>query len=149
MSCLAADIRTRAEERARPREPRDVAGGLQGPGAVPGHGGHRRAAVQAAEAQSHPGLPDRRGDPGAVRPGRPEPSLPWLDYVTVDNPQEIAQLAEFGVVFLLFMIGLELSWERLRLMRKLVFGLGALQMIGCSLALGGIAMALGQQPVAP
>ena len=75
-------------------------------------------------------------------------SLPWLDYVTVDNPQEIAQLAEFGVVFLLFMIGLELSWERLRLMRKLVFGLGALQMIGCSLALGAIAMALGQQPVA-
>jgi CPA2 family monovalent cation:H+ antiporter-2 len=75
-------------------------------------------------------------------------TLPWLDYVTVDNPQEIAQLAEFGVVFLLFMIGLELSWERLRLMRKLVFGLGALQMIGCSLALGAIAMALGQQPVA-
>jgi CPA2 family monovalent cation:H+ antiporter-2 len=75
-------------------------------------------------------------------------SFPWLDYVTVDSPQEIAQLAEFGVVFLLFMIGLELSWERLRLMRKLVFGLGALQMIGCSLALGGIAMALGQQPVA-
>jgi len=75
-------------------------------------------------------------------------TFPWLDYVTVDNPQEIAQLAEFGVVFLLFMIGLELSWERLRLMRKLVFGLGALQMIGCSLALGGIAMALGQQPVA-
>jgi CPA2 family monovalent cation:H+ antiporter-2 len=75
-------------------------------------------------------------------------SFPWLDYVTVDNPQEIAQLAEFGVVFLLFMIGLELSWERLRLMRKLVFGLGALQMIGCSLALGGIAMLLGQPPVA-
>ncbi|SFJ72497.1 cation:proton antiporter [Caulobacter sp. UNC279MFTsu5.1] len=74
--------------------------------------------------------------------------LPWLDYVTVDNPQEIAQLAEFGVVFLLFMIGLELSWERLRLMRKLVFGLGALQMIGCSLALGGVAMVLGQPPVA-
>jgi len=75
-------------------------------------------------------------------------SFPWLDYVTVDNPQEIGQLAEFGVVFLLFMIGLELSWERLRLMRKLVFGLGALQMIGCSLALGLIAMALGQPPVA-
>jgi CPA2 family monovalent cation:H+ antiporter-2 len=73
---------------------------------------------------------------------------PWLDYVTVDNPDEIAQLAEFGVVFLLFMIGLELSWERLRLMRKLVFGLGALQMIGCSLALGGVAWALGQPPVA-
>ena len=75
-------------------------------------------------------------------------TFPWLDYVTVDSPDEIAQLAEFGVVFLLFMIGLELSWERLRLMRKLVFGLGALQMIGCSLALGGVAMALGQPPVA-
>lgn len=73
---------------------------------------------------------------------------PWLDYVTVDNPDEIAQLAEFGVVFLLFMIGLELSWERLRLMRKWVFGLGAIQVIGCSLALGGGAMALGQNPVA-
>jgi CPA2 family monovalent cation:H+ antiporter-2 len=73
---------------------------------------------------------------------------PWLDYVTVDNPEEIAQLAEFGVVFLLFMIGLELSWERLRLMRKLVFGLGAVQVIGCSLALGAGAMLLGQSPVA-
>ena len=73
---------------------------------------------------------------------------PWLDYITVDNPDEIAQLAEFGVVFLLFMIGLELSWERLRLMRKLVFGLGALQMIGCSVVLGLLAMALGQPPVA-
>ena len=73
---------------------------------------------------------------------------PWLDYVTVDNPDEIAQLAEFGVVFLLFMIGLELSWERLRLMRKLVFGLGALQMVGCSLALGAVAWLLGQPPVA-
>ena len=42
-------------------------------------------------------------------------------------PQEVAQLAEFGVVFLLFMIGLELSWERLSRMRRFVFGLGALQ----------------------
>ncbi|OYW30097.1 MAG: potassium transporter TrkA [Caulobacter sp. 12-67-6] len=80
--------------------------------------------------------------------GRFIPVAPWLDYVTVDNPDEIAQLAEFGVVFLLFMIGLELSWERLRLMRKLVFGLGAAQVIGCSIALGLGAMALGQPPVA-
>jgi len=80
--------------------------------------------------------------------GRFIPYAPWLDYVTVDNPDEIAQLAEFGVVFLLFMIGLELSWERLRLMRKWVFGLGAIQMIGCSLALGAGAMMLGQNPVA-
>lgn len=79
--------------------------------------------------------------------GRFIPYAPWLDYVTVDSPDEIAQLAEFGVVFLLFMIGLELSWERLRLMRKLVFGLGAIQVVACSLALGGGAMLLGQDPV--
>jgi len=80
--------------------------------------------------------------------GRFIPAAPWLDYVTVDNPDEIAQLAEFGVVFLLFMIGLELSWERLRLMRKLVFGLGAAQVIGCTLVLAAGAMLVGQPPPA-
>src|ERR1700748_582636 len=49
----------------------------------------------------------------------------WLDAFTVGRTQEVAQLAEFGVVFLLFTIGLELSWERLRAMRRMVFGLGA------------------------
>src|SRR5438270_13465844 len=44
------------------------------------------------------------------------PAVPWLSNLTVDNPGEVAQLAEFGVVFLLFTIGLELSWERLRSM---------------------------------
>src|ERR1700732_3543825 len=52
---------------------------------------------------------------------------PWLGALTIDNPDEVSQLAEFGVVFLLFMIGLELSWERLRAMRRFVFGLGAAQ----------------------
>src|SRR5258706_8369168 len=51
--------------------------------------------------------------------------LPWLAYLTVSRAEEIAPLAQLGVVFLLFMVGLELSWERLRLMRRAVFGLGA------------------------
>ncbi|MES2895002.1 MAG: cation:proton antiporter [Pseudomonadota bacterium] len=72
----------------------------------------------------------------------------WLAYVTIDNPDELAQLAEFGVVFLLFMIGLELSWERLRLMRRWVFGLGALQVTLCLGAIAAVAMALGQPPAA-
>jgi len=80
--------------------------------------------------------------------GRFIPQVPWLNHVTVDNPAEIAQIAEFGVVFLLFMIGLELSWERLRLMRRLVFGLGAIQVIGSSVVIGVAAMLLGQPPVA-
>ena len=65
-------------------------------------------------------------------------AAPWLGYLTVSRPAEIAEIAELGVVFLLFMIGLELSWERLRLMRRLVFGLGGTQVAAC-LALGAAA----------
>jgi CPA2 family monovalent cation:H+ antiporter-2 len=68
---------------------------------------------------------------------------PWLNYLTVAKPHEIAAAAELGVVFLLFSIGLELSWERLRLMRKQVFGLGALQTVGAGALLAGAALALG------
>uniref|UniRef100_UPI0030F3E2BB cation:proton antiporter domain-containing protein n=1 Tax=Phenylobacterium sp. TaxID=1871053 RepID=UPI0030F3E2BB len=75
-------------------------------------------------------------------------AFPWVGYFTIDNPDEVAQLAEFGVVFLLFMIGLELSWERLRLMRRLVFGMGALQVGLCVAAIAGVAIALGVDPVA-
>ena len=68
----------------------------------------------------------------------------WLGAFTIDNPQEVAQLAEFGVVFLLFMIGLELSWERLSRMRKFVFGMGALQVAICLTVTASVAFALGQ-----
>jgi CPA2 family monovalent cation:H+ antiporter-2 len=53
-------------------------------------------------------------------------------------------LAELGVVFLLFVIGLELSLQRLRLMRRLVFGLGTLQVLLCGAAFTGAIWALGQ-----
>lgn len=69
--------------------------------------------------------------------------FPWLASFTIGSPEDIAQLAEFGVVFLLFMIGLELSWERLRLMRRLVFGLGGLQVTICGAVIAGAAMLLG------
>jgi len=69
--------------------------------------------------------------------------IPWLSQVSVSRPAEIAQTAAFGVVFLLFMIGLELSWERLRQMRRLVFGLGGLQMAVTAAAIAGAASALG------
>ena len=72
--------------------------------------------------------------------------VPWLAPLAVSNPQDIAELAELGVVFLLFMVGLELSWERLRLLRNSVFGLGAAQ-TGLSLAaMAGIAVLAGQAP---
>ncbi|MGH6841613.1 MAG: cation:proton antiporter, partial [Methylocella sp.] len=64
----------------------------------------------------------------------------------LDNVEEIAPVAEFGVVFLLFMIGLELSWQRLAIIGRLVFGLGALQVCGSAAALGALALILGKPP---
>jgi CPA2 family monovalent cation:H+ antiporter-2 len=74
--------------------------------------------------------------------------FPWLSYFTVDNAEELGQLGEFGVVFLLFMIGLELSWERLRLLRRYVFGMGALQVALCTAAIAAGAVAIGFDPTA-
>lgn len=59
-----------------------------------------------------------------------------------DSPQ-IHSLAEFGIVFLMFTLGLELSFERLKAMRKLVFGLGGLQVTLTAAALAGIALLFG------
>jgi K+:H+ antiporter len=54
------------------------------------------------------------------------------------NAQETQRLAEFGVVFLMFSIGLEFSLGKLRGMRRVVFGLGATQ-VASTLALALIA----------
>jgi monovalent cation:H+ antiporter-2, CPA2 family len=62
--------------------------------------------------------------------------LPWLHYITISNSETIEPLAEFGVVLLLFSIGLELSFRRLWGMRKLVFGVGAAELIGSALLIG-------------
>ena len=74
-------------------------------------------------------------------------SVPWLRYLTIGNSLEMGQLAEFGVVFLLFTIGLGLSWERLWTMRRLVFGLGGLQVMICAAVLSGGAAVLGLDAV--
>ena len=62
---------------------------------------------------------------------------PWLHFVTIADSASIRKIADLGVVLLLFMIGLELSLERLWLMRRLVFGLGGLQLAACAAALTG------------
>lgn len=61
----------------------------------------------------------------------------------VDDVDETRELADIGVVFLLFSIGLELSLERLKVMRRLVFGLGAAQVAVTGLLVAGAGMALG------
>jgi monovalent cation:H+ antiporter-2, CPA2 family len=74
--------------------------------------------------------------------------VPWLSAISITDVGQIAHLAEFGVAFLLFMIALELSWGRLIRMHKLVFGLGALQVVVSTAALATIAFWLGQTPAA-
>ncbi|ODT84523.1 cation:proton antiporter [Phenylobacterium sp. SCN 70-31] len=69
--------------------------------------------------------------------------IEWLSALTIDNPAQLDQFAQLGVVFLLFMIGLELSWERLRAMRRYVFGLGALQVGVCLTVTAGAALLVG------
>ncbi len=65
------------------------------------------------------------------------PRTPWLEHITITNPDALTPFADFGIVLLLFAIGLELSFNRLWQMRKLVFGLGALEVLisGAALAL--------------
>ena len=55
--------------------------------------------------------------------------VPLLYWFTVVDPRNVSGLADLGVVFLLFLIGLELSYSRLWAMRRLVFGLGGTQII--------------------
>jgi glutathione-regulated potassium-efflux system protein KefB len=65
------------------------------------------------------------------------------------DPQAILHIAELGVVMFLFIIGLEMQPSRLWNMRKDIFGLGALQVVACIVALMAVGMAFGQSaPVA-
>lgn len=69
---------------------------------------------------------------------------PWLGYLTITNPHAIEPFAEFGIILLLFSIGLELSFKRLWGMRRLVFGLGAAELLMSALIVGGALFLLGQ-----
>jgi CPA2 family monovalent cation:H+ antiporter-2 len=72
---------------------------------------------------------------------------PWLRLVTIGDSGAIREIAQLGVVLLLFVIGLELSIERLWLMRRLVFGLGAAQLAACAGALTWAGVMLGEPPI--
>lgn len=59
----------------------------------------------------------------------------------VDDPESTLAFAEFGIVLLLFVIGLELRPARLWQLRGDIFGLGLLQVLVCGLALTGVVLA--------
>jgi glutathione-regulated potassium-efflux system protein KefB len=60
----------------------------------------------------------------------------------VSDTHGVATISEFGVVLMLFVIGLELSPQRLWVMRRSVFGTGALQVIASALVIGAVAYLL-------
>ncbi len=75
-------------------------------------------------------------------------SAPWLTWIVINDVEGVQRIAELGVIFLLFVIGLELSFARLWAMRRLVFGLGGLQIIACSSAIFLSTLTLGIKPEA-
>lgn len=70
-------------------------------------------------------------------------TAPWLNFVTFPRLEGARILADFGVVFLLFLVGLELSAERLWAMRRWVFGAGTAQVLISALGIGALAAAFG------
>ena len=71
---------------------------------------------------------------------------PWVAYLVIDDREGVGRLAELGVIFLLFVIGLDLSLERLWGLRRLVFGLGSLQIVLTASVIGALAVAGGLAP---
>ena len=73
-------------------------------------------------------------------------SFPFLYWVTVVDAKNVAVIADLGIVFLLFLIGMELSYERLKSMRRLIFGLGGSQIALSAAVIGSIAALAGSTP---
>lgn len=73
---------------------------------------------------------------------------PEIHWFTVTEREGVSRIAEFGVVFLLFVIGLELSLPRLLTMRRLVFGLGGAQVVVSTLLISVFTGFLGKEPAA-
>jgi monovalent cation:proton antiporter-2 (CPA2) family protein len=68
---------------------------------------------------------------------------PW-GFGLIGDPQTVLHFAEFGVVMLLFLIGLELDPRRLWALRRPIFGMGSVQVLATAAAVAAIAVALGQ-----
>jgi CPA2 family monovalent cation:H+ antiporter-2 len=65
----------------------------------------------------------------------------WLGYVTIEDTGTVHILGELGIITLMFMIGLELSFERLNELRRYIFGLGSAQILLTGLIIFAVAMA--------
>src|SRR5690606_29715457 len=75
--------------------------------------------------------------------GRIAADVPILRWLVFPNLEAVAVLSEIGVMFLMFMIGLELSAERLWSMRRWVFAAGSAQVLASAATIGLVAAAFG------
>ena len=81
--------------------------------------------------------------------GRFQFDFPLIGFLVIDDPHAVEPFAELGVVFLLFVLGLELSFTRLWEMKRYVLGVGTAQSVGTALLIFAAVLALGQPvPVA-
>ena len=80
--------------------------------------------------------------------GRLGGEFPWLRYVTFNDPGRGAVLAEFGIIVLLFLLGLELSLQRLLQLKRYVLGVGLAQVLLSTLAIGASVRFAGAVPPA-
>lgn len=71
---------------------------------------------------------------------------PLLSWFAIGDARNVAGIAALGVVFLLFLIGLEMSFHRLLAMRRFVFGLGGLQVVLTTALITAVAVWVGQKP---
>jgi monovalent cation:proton antiporter-2 (CPA2) family protein len=80
---------------------------------------------------------------GPLGLGRLASEYPWVSTFTFTTDDHVLVFADLGVLFLLFLIGLEFSLERLWAMRKLVLGLGSVQFVVSTLViLAGVSLVL-------
>ena len=72
--------------------------------------------------------------------------IPLLKHVTITDTPTVALIGEIGIIFLMFMIGLELSFRRLMDMKHLVLGLGSTQIIFTALIIASFVILFDNSP---
>jgi monovalent cation:H+ antiporter-2, CPA2 family len=78
--------------------------------------------------------------------GRMVAEYPWIRYLTIEDRARAVPFAELGVMFLVFLLGLELSVHRLWQLRRFVIGVGGMQFILSALVIGGVLTVTGVDP---
>jgi CPA2 family monovalent cation:H+ antiporter-2 len=73
------------------------------------------------------------------------PQYPWLDALSISDPEGIQPFAELGIILLLFSAGLHVSFRRLKAMRRTVFVIGGGELLGCA-ALISLGLLVAQWP---